>query len=103
MEQLPMTGLDIFALIVLAVMVGSGLGIWAMLGMFPGKIARERNHPQAEAISICGWCGAITMGILSPIAFIWAYTNPALTLDRELPSVRTDVKGEASPTQVPES
>ena len=29
---------------------------------------------------MCGWWGAITLGILSPIAFIWAYTNPDATL-----------------------
>ena len=70
-----MTGLDIFALIVLLVLIICGLTAWALLGMFPGKIARQRNHPQAEAINVCGWWGAITMGLLTPIAFIWAYTN----------------------------
>lgn len=94
-----MTGLDIFALIVLIVMIGSGLGIWAMLGMYPGKIARERNHPQAEAISVCGWWGAITMGILSPVAFIWAFTNPAATLDGKLPPGRVETEGESNPVQ----
>lgn len=75
-----MSGLDIFALIVLVVLVLAVLAIWAMLGMYPGKIARERKHPQAEAISVCGWWGAITMGILSPLAFVWAYTNPNAAL-----------------------
>jgi hypothetical protein len=72
--------MEIFALIVLVVLVASVLAVWAMLGMYPGKIARERKHPQAEAISVCGWWGAITLGILSPIAFIWAFTNPDATL-----------------------
>ncbi len=27
------------------------------LGSLPGKIARARNHPQADAINICGWLG----------------------------------------------
>jgi len=75
-----MTGLDIFALIVLIVLVAAALGIWAMLGAYPGKIARQRNHPQADAIAVCGWWGAITMGLLTPIAFIWAYSNPEATL-----------------------
>ena len=75
-----MTGLDIFALIVLITLVVCFLALWALLGMFPGKIAHQRNHPQAEAINVCGWWGAITMGVLSPIACIWAYTNPAATL-----------------------
>ena len=71
-----MTGLDIFALIVIIVLVAACLGIWAMLGAYPGKIARERNHPQADAIAMCGWWGVITMGLLLPVAWIWAYTKP---------------------------
>jgi amino acid transporter len=71
-----MTVLDVFALIVLIVLVAAVVGIWVILGMMPGKIAAKRNHPQAEAINICGWLGVITMGILLPLAFIWAYTNP---------------------------
>ena len=29
------------------------------IGGFPGKKAKERNHPQAEAIGVLGWpwCG----------------------------------------------
>ena len=75
-----MNALDIFALIVLIVLVVAALAIWAMLGMFPGKIARQRNHPQADAIAVCGWWGAITLGILTPLAFIWAYSNPDASL-----------------------
>lgn len=78
-----MSALDIFALIILIVLLATVLTAWAMLGAFPGRIARQRNHPQAEAIAVCGWWGAITMGILSPIAFIWAYSNPQAGLRGE--------------------
>ncbi len=71
-----MTGLDLFALIVLIVLIAAVVAGWALLGMLPGKIAKKRNHPQAEAINVCGWWGAITLGILSPLAYIWAYTKP---------------------------
>jgi hypothetical protein len=71
-----MTFLDVFALIILIVLAATVVGIWVILGMLPGKIARQRNHPQAEAISVCGWWGVISLGILLPLAFIWAYTNP---------------------------
>lgn len=47
-----------------------------VLGGLPGKIAAGRNHPQAEAVKMCGWIGILTMGILWPVAFIWAYTKP---------------------------
>jgi len=43
--------------------------------MMPGRIARERHHPQADAISVCGWWGLVTLGILLPLAYIWAYTR----------------------------
>ncbi len=74
-----MSALDIFALIVLVVLVAAGIAIWAILGMMPGRIARERGHPQADAINVCGWWGVITMGLLLPVAWIWAYTNPRST------------------------
>ena len=72
-----MTGIDIFALIILLVLLLTAVAVWVVLGMYPGKIARERNHPQAEAIAVCGWWGVITLGLLLPIAWIWAYTKTA--------------------------
>jgi hypothetical protein len=71
-----MTALDIFALLVLLVLLGAAVAIWAILGMMPGRIARARNHPQAEAINVCGWWGVITLGLLLPVAWIWAYSKP---------------------------
>jgi len=68
--------LEIFALIVLIVLLAAVVVALAIVGMLPGRIARQRNHPQAEAINVCGWWGVLTMGILCPLAFIWAYTNP---------------------------
>jgi fatty acid desaturase len=92
-----MSGLDIFALIVLITLIVCFLALWALLGMYPGKIARQRNHPQADAISVCGWCGAITMGVLSPLAFVWAFTNPATTLSgKHKPVISVRDQNEAS-------
>jgi hypothetical protein len=71
--------MDIFALIILITLAVFAVAVWAILGMMPGKIARQRNHPQAEAINVCGWWGVLTMGLLLPVAWIWAYTNPSAT------------------------
>ena len=68
--------LNAFALIVLLVLLGAVVAALAILGMMPGRIARSRNHPQADAISACGWWGLITLGVLLPLAYIWAYTKP---------------------------
>lgn len=49
------------------------------LGRLPGAIARTRNHPQAEAIGICGWMGIVTL-VLWPVALVWAYLAPGKPL-----------------------
>ena len=82
-----MSFLDIFALFILFVLVAAAVVVWVILGMLPGRIARQRKHPQADAINVCGWWGAITLGLLMPIAFVWAYTDPRW---RERESSATD-------------
>ncbi len=72
-----MTGLDVFALVILLVLLLVGAAGWLALGMMPGRIARQRGHPQADAIAAAGWWGILTMGLLLPLAWIWAYTRPA--------------------------
>ena len=65
--------LTIGVLIALVAMIGIAV---AYLGMLPGKIAKGRNHPQAEAINVASWIGIITAGLLWPFALIWAYYRP---------------------------
>ena len=71
-----MSGLDLFALIVLLVIAASGVGAAIVLARLPGQIARKRGHPQAEAIGIAGWLGLLAAGIFWPLALIWAFTKP---------------------------
>ena len=71
-----MSGLDIFAIIVLFILLLAAAAIWVGLAMLPGKIAKSRKHPQADAINIGGWLGALLGGVLWPVFLIWAYTNP---------------------------
>ena len=68
--------LNYFALAVLLILATAAVVIWVLLGIMPGRIARARNHPQADAINVCGWWGVITIGLLLPLAYIWAYSNP---------------------------
>ncbi len=66
--------LGIFALIVLTTLVASVLGVVVWLAMLPGKIAAQRQHPQADAIRMAGWLGILT-GVVWILALIWAYTK----------------------------
>lgn len=71
-----MTGLDVFALIILVVLGLTILGLLYFLAIWPGRIAEERGHPQVDAIRVTGWLGILTLGILWPLAFIWAHMRP---------------------------
>ena len=68
--------LNILTFVVMIVLVVLTGVILAYLGMLPGKIAKGRNHPQAEAINVASWLGIITLGVLWPFALIWAYIRP---------------------------
>ena len=73
-----MTFLDIFSLIVLTAILLTVLAVIVFLGMLPGKVATQRNHPQVDAVRMAGWIGILAGGILWPLAFIWAfYRSPA--------------------------
>jgi len=93
-----MTGLDYFTFVVLAVLIGAGLYVAFILGALPGKIAAQREHPQTDAIRVAGWFGLLTLGILWPLALIWAYTKPgshrgSAALHDELDDLRERVTG----------
>jgi len=68
--------LDIFALIVITMLIAVVIWLVVLLGNMPGDIARKRNHPQAAAITALGWIGLITMGIGWFVAMVWAYYKP---------------------------
>ncbi len=84
-----MSGLDIFAWIVLVILILTVIVGFVTLAMLPGKIAKQREHPQAEAINVAGWFGAITFGIFWPLALIWAFTKSPL---QTIPTSATDAK-----------
>ncbi len=67
--------LDIFALVVIAMIIAAAIAIVVKVGPIPGNIAKDRGHPQAEAIKVLGWIGVVTFGLAWPIALIWAYTR----------------------------
>jgi hypothetical protein len=68
--------LEIFALIVLFVLVAAAIWLVVLIGNIPGNIARAAEHPQAEAISILAWVGLLTLGIGWFVALVWAKAKP---------------------------
>ncbi|NOD35435.1 MULTISPECIES: DUF3302 domain-containing protein [Ruegeria] len=91
-----MSGLDIFAWIVLIVLILTFLVGFIYLAMLPGKIATERSHPQRDAINVAGWVGALTFGVFWPLALIWAFTRSPLSKQIESSGGRRADSGETA-------
>jgi hypothetical protein len=66
-----------------------------VVGNLPGRIARERGHPQAAAIGLCGWLGLLLL-FPWPVALLWAYMTPN---DRPR---RTHTEEELDPSELSE-
>ena len=60
----------------LLVILAVAIWIVVTLGAMPGKIAAQKQHPQADAINILGWIGIITLGVGWFVAIVWAYSKP---------------------------
>jgi hypothetical protein len=79
-----MSGFDIFAWVVLVILIASIIAVFCVMGALPGHIARRRNHPQAQAVTVAGWVTLIFGFALWPVALIWAYVDvPAVRAKQE--------------------
>ncbi|MDF0579254.1 DUF3302 domain-containing protein [Bradyrhizobium yuanmingense] len=70
-----MSGYDIFAWIVLMILLAVFVLVIWLMGSLPGHVARRRGHPWAEAVAVAGWLTLIFGFALWPIAMIWAYVD----------------------------
>ena len=70
-----MSFLDIFAVVVLVVLIATTAAIFIALGMLPGHVARKRGHPWAEAVAVGGWATLIFGVVLWPLVLMWAYVD----------------------------
>lgn len=70
-----MSGFDVFAWIVLVVLIATIVAVFCLMGSLPGHIARRRGHPQAQAVTVAGWITLIFGFALWPVALIWAYVD----------------------------
>jgi hypothetical protein len=70
-----MSFLDVFAWIVLIVMIASTIAVICVAGWLPGHIAKTRNHPWAQAVTVDGWVFLFLGFALWPVVLIWAYVD----------------------------
>jgi hypothetical protein len=50
-------------------------GVFWIAGWLTGPIAKSRNHPYAQAVTVAGWITLFFGLALWPIALIWAYVD----------------------------
>ena len=55
--------------------VAAVVALFFIAGWLPGHIAKTRNHPQAEAVTVAGWVTLIFGFALWPLVLIWAYVD----------------------------
>lgn len=67
--------LDIFAWIVLIVLIICTITVVLFLAALPGRIARERDHPWVKAVTVAGWVSVFFGLALWPFALVWAYVD----------------------------
>lgn len=86
-----MDGLDIFAFVVMFTIAASiGVAIF-VLGKLPGDIAKKRSHPQTSAITVCGWLGILTFGLLWSVALIWAYSSTQESQEKTIEQLHAQI------------
>ncbi|GEC17436.1 DUF3302 domain-containing protein [Nitrobacter winogradskyi] len=78
-----MTGLEIFAWIVLVILVVTVVVVFCLFGWLLGHIAKTRGHPWADAVRAAGWITLIFGFALWPLALIWAYVDIPASRRRE--------------------
>ncbi|KAA0121885.1 DUF3302 domain-containing protein [Methylobacterium sp. P1-11] len=67
--------IDIFAWVVLLVVVATLVASFVALGVMPGRIARGRGHPWAQAVAIGSWATLVFGFVFWPLVLIWAYVD----------------------------
>jgi membrane-bound acyltransferase YfiQ involved in biofilm formation len=80
-----MSFLDIAAWAVLIIVLLSIATLVVFLAMLPGSIARKRNHPWAQGVSVAGWVTLFFGLAFWPVALIWAYVDAPLPRPVEKP------------------
>jgi FtsH-binding integral membrane protein len=70
-----MSMLDLFAWLLLIILVASAIAVVVSMAMLPGMIAKQRKRPWAQAVTVAGWVTLLLGFVLWPVALVWAYVD----------------------------
>jgi CBS domain containing-hemolysin-like protein len=69
---------DILAWVVLFAAPVIAITVFWLVHILPERIAEQRHHPQAPAIKTLCLLSLFFGGLLWPLAWLWAYSQPVL-------------------------
>jgi CBS domain containing-hemolysin-like protein len=69
---------DVISWVALIIAPIVGIAVFWLVHILPEKIAEKKKHPQAGAIQCLCLLSLAFGGLLWPLAWLWAYTKPAL-------------------------
>ena len=72
--------------VILVVIITIAAMIYIELASMPGKTARERGHPHADAINLLGWIGLLLGVAPWLVAMLWARTQPLAVAHEDAPA-----------------
>jgi hypothetical protein len=72
------TAAMVIAVFVITVVPIGLIVLFWLVHVMPEKIAERRHHPQKEAIHVLCLLSLVFGGLLWPLAWLWAYSNPVL-------------------------
>ncbi len=72
--------LEILALVMLLLSATALSYLFIFIHDIPHRIAKKRQHPQAEAIHYACWLSLFTLHAIWPLVFLWAVSNPDSSL-----------------------
>jgi hypothetical protein len=75
---------------ILFIVVTIGALVFIELAGMPGRDARKRGHPDAEAISLLGWLGLPLGGMGWLVAMVWARYRPTRVEVVETPADQSE-------------
>lgn len=73
--------------ITLLILLTIGALVFIEIAGMPGRNARARKHPSADAISLLGWLGLLFGGVPWLVAMVWARLDPVnVSVTRKTPA-----------------
>jgi hypothetical protein len=84
--------LDYLALFLLLLSLTAVFYLFIFIHDLPYKIAKERDHPYADAIGVAQWLALFTLNALWPLVFMWAvaHKKPPQATPSQIPQPGVD-------------